>query len=106
MSRSKKFLVLEYLYQIKPPQKFDLADNTFQNIILVNCTWNTWHVGACSVTCGEGVRVNHRTKLQEELHGGTECEGETTETETCSAPNKCPSKPSVNNNIVIVLADL
>ena len=58
--------------------------NTHSNIITVNCTWDTWHVGICSVTCGEGTRKNHRTKQQVQLYGGLDCVGEANVTEPCN----------------------
>ena len=58
---------------------------------LVDCEWNEWVLGECSTTCGDGIQVNNRTKLQEELHGGV-CEGVGTETVKCNlmvCPRKC-----------------
>ena len=72
-------------------------------MLSVDCVWDTWHVEECSVTCGEGVIVKHRTKLQEELFGGAECEGVANVTETCNAVDKCLSNSRVDALFVSIL---
>jgi len=37
----------------------------------VDCEWNEWELGECSVTCAGGTRLDTRTKSVEEMHGGT-----------------------------------
>jgi len=55
----------------------------------VDCVWDEWVTGTCSQTCGDGVLVDTRRKLQEEMFGGLACEGEPTRQTNCSiAP--CP----------------
>ena len=59
-------------------------------LYLVDCVWDEWVTGTCSQTCGDGVLVDTRRKLQEEMFGGLACEGEPTRQTNCSiAP--CPS---------------
>jgi len=36
----------------------------------VDCTWNDWELGECSVTCAGGTRVDTRTVATEAMHGG------------------------------------
>ena len=36
----------------------------------VDCTWNEWDLGECSVTCGGGTRVDTRSIATEAMHGG------------------------------------
>ena len=62
------------------------------NKLTVDCVWSDWKLGDCSVTCGDGLREDHRFKQQEELYGGTPCEGDAKKTETCSAERLCPGK--------------
>ncbi|KAK3089127.1 hypothetical protein FSP39_001055 [Pinctada imbricata] len=48
--------------------------------------WSSWD--ECSVTCGGGVSVRNRT-CHGPFYGGSECEGNDTETKSCSQ-NACP----------------
>ena len=50
------------------------------------------------------MRVKHRTKLQEEMFGGTECDGDADVTEPCHAVDTCLSKPSEDDSLVSILA--
>ena len=57
---------------------------------LVDCVWNDWVTGTCSKTCGHGILVDTRDKLQEAMFNGTECDGEPTRQTNCSIAD-CPS---------------
>ena len=60
----------------------------------VDCEWNEWQVGECSVTCGDGSRTNSRTKKVKESDGTVEdgtCEGDETMVEDCNTQD-CPRK--------------
>lgn len=50
--------------------------------------WTRWF--ECNVTCGGGLRGRHRTCTVAK-HGGSDCEGETGQWQTC-AQNPCPSE--------------
>ena len=54
----------------------------------VDCEWQDWQHGVCSVTCGGGNRTNTRTKSVEENHGGM-CIGDPKVIEECNTKN-CP----------------
>jgi len=54
----------------------------------VDCEWDTWTVGECSATCGEGIRQNVRVKLLTEQFGGS-CEGHANDIESCNN-GECP----------------
>ena len=70
--------------------KTDFSEH-FYLFNLVDCVWDKWVNGTCSKTCGNGVLVNTRVKLQEEMFGGAACEGEPTEETDCFI-KQCPSK--------------
>ena len=60
----------------------------------VDCEWNDWQVGECSVTCAGGSRTNSRTKNIEESDGTDEvgtCDGDATMVEDCNTQD-CPRK--------------
>ena len=59
----------------------------------MNCEWNDWQIGQCSVTCGGGTRTNTRTKTVQESNGGV-CTGEATLQESCNNLN-CPGNINV-----------
>ena len=61
----------------------------------IHCEWDEWTIGECSKTCGTGTRLNNRTKVVEEVNGGT-CDGQPSEIEECN-PEPCPGiiHPSV-----------
>jgi hypothetical protein len=48
--------------------------------------WGNW--SACSITCGEGVKTRQRTCMSGDVR---ECEGNDTDTSTCSDALNCPS---------------
>ena len=49
------------------------------------------------MTCnGEGLRTNHRIKIEEELFGGIPCNGSATMTEPCNN-GECPGIHSPRN---------
>ena len=54
----------------------------------INCEWDTWVDGQCSVTCGTGTKTNTRTKLVNEANGGT-CPGQPSEIVECNK-DPCP----------------
>ena len=56
---------------------------------LVHCEWNAWYIGACSKTCGDGVRVLTRTKKHQSRYGGHDCYGPSSWKENCML-QECP----------------
>ena len=70
----KRYLLIEEIF---------LKGNINQNLFSVDCRWSNWTIGKCSVSCGDGVRENHRFKEQEELFGGAPCDGVASQTEAC-----------------------
>ena len=63
--------------------------NLNYNIIIVHCEWGEPVIGECSVTCGEGMRIDTRVKLIEADFGGDDCDGEAFVQEYCHAGD-CP----------------
>ena len=59
--------------------------------VAVDCQWNEWEIGECSKTCGKGVQIDTREKLEEEQFGGEPCTGEATRQKNCNV-GKCPGK--------------
>ena len=59
------------------------------NYHAVDCEWNDWTVGACSATCGDGVRTNTRTEKVSAAYGGEECSGTASTQEMCNI-QLCP----------------
>ena len=55
----------------------------------VDCEWNDWTNGACSKSCGGGIRTNVRTERVSKAHGGKPCEGAASVEENCNAQG-CP----------------
>ena len=55
----------------------------------VDCEWNDWTVGTCSVTCGDGIRTNTRTEKVAAAYGGEECNGSASIQESCNI-QVCP----------------
>ena len=66
--------VLKYIYSI-----YDSVD----------CVWNDWTVGACSATCGDGMRTDTRTEKISAAYGGEECKGPASIQEVCNIQD-CP----------------
>ena len=58
---------------------------------VVNCVWDQWIIGDCSVTCGEGTRTNTRIPKVAAQFGGDECDGTSFSTEKCR-DQECPGK--------------
>ena len=65
-------------------------DHDSEFFIVVDCEWSEWQVGQCSMSCGEGVRMNNRTEIKEAEYGGEPCHGNLTKLERCNV-KKCPS---------------
>ena len=59
------------------------------NYNAVDCQWNDWTVGTCSVTCGDGMRTNTRTEKVLAAYGGEECNGPSSIQENCNI-QVCP----------------
>ena len=57
---------------------------------IVDCVWNDWEEGDCSVTCGVGIRNIARTKKVTEKHGGKCCCRESFYQVECDTTIKCP----------------
>ena len=64
---------------------------------VVNCVWDQWIIGDCSVTCGEGTRTNTRIPKVAAQFGGDECDGTSSSTEKCK-DQECPGKSMQNNS--------
>merc|ERR1711944_67661 len=63
-------------------------ENPFCFFPKLNCIWSTWNEGPCTETCGKGMKIITRVKIQEEAFGGT-CEGEESKIEECKMRD-CP----------------
>ena len=61
------------------------------NFILVDCEWDDWEIGVCDKSCGGGLRTNLREPKMDALHGGEECTGNSTVTESCNV-QECKGK--------------
>ena len=57
--------------------------------ILVNCSWSDWTWGNCSAPCGGGTQNGTRRVTQPAQHGGSECTGLSTATQSCNS-EECP----------------
>ena len=57
----------------------------------INCEWNTWQIGDCSVTCGRGTRTKIRTKTINNESNRGKCVGKNRVVESCN-PKTCPGK--------------
>ena len=79
-------------------KKFSLNLIRAHILFLVDCVWSDWTLGTCSVTCGDGVRENHRFKETEALYGGAPCEGVSFHTEPC-INRVCPGELIVKSEI-------
>ena len=56
---------------------------------IVDCGWTPWIIGACSKSCGGGIRTRIRTVKVAAQHGGGECEGAKSIEEWCNVQD-CP----------------
>ena len=63
---------------------------SFYIFCIVDCKWGDWTIGKCSKTCGGGVQVDSRDKLQEELFRGKPCDGNSTRHRECNTDRECP----------------
>ena len=61
---------------------------------VVDCEWDVWQIGKCSEECGGGVRTNTRAPRVEADHGGKECQGVSSMTESCNV-HECTGKNEV-----------
>ena len=62
---------------------------------VVDCLWNEWQIGVCDKSCGGGSRTDTRERKVDVEHGGQECTGDSTLTESCNV-HECPGKLVVN----------
>ena len=70
-------------------------------INIVDCEWDGWIAGTCSVTCGGGVQTNTRTVQTGGQNGGANCTGASSVTVGCNT-FECPG----NKSSVILLCGL
>lgn len=63
--------------------------NVYQIAPTVNCTWSDWTWDTCSKSCGNGTQNGTRMVAQPAEHGGSECTGSTTATQSCNS-HECP----------------
>ena len=61
----------------------------FYIFCIVDCIWGDWVIGQCSKTCGGGIQIDSREKLQEDLFGGEPCDGDSTRQTECNT-EECP----------------
>ena len=112
MSRTMQLMLRYPLYiklkYRKMPKTIFLVEEIYlngyinQTLFSVDCRWSNWTLGECSVSCGDGVRENHRFKEQEELFGGAPCEGVASQTEAC-INRICPGMHMCKTGIDILL---
>ena len=62
----------------------------------VDCEWNYWKFGECSVTCGGGTRIDYRTIKAKEMYGGT-CDPMGNQREVPCNKEACPRKAIIKN---------
>ena len=55
----------------------------------MDCEWNDWDFGECSVTCGGGTRTDKRTLKTKEMNGGF-CDAMGGQRETSCNTIGCP----------------
>ena len=67
------------------------TNNVFKacNPFIVDCEWNDWDIGECSVSCGGGRKSSTRSKRIVERYGGLACAGNSTKEESCNE-HHCP----------------
>jgi len=54
-----------------------------ENPCPIDCQWNAWTIGECSLPCGTGTREERRTKIKEQF-GGAPCDGKELEIVECN----------------------
>ena len=96
----RKYTIVN-LYLYLPYYKCHL---TLPIFIVVDCVWSNWTIGECDKTCGGGFRTNSRAPTPEAQHGGEECTGHPTVTESCNI-QECPGIFYVNflNDRILML---
>lgn len=57
--------------------------------IIVDCEWDEWKIGECSLTCGGGIQIKSRRFKIVAANGGNECEGSSNYTQDCNL-QECP----------------
>lgn len=62
-----------------------------------DCKWNEWQKPKCNAICGMGSHTWTRSKKQEALFGGKQCEGSDTEVHECRSVNR----PCCKDNSVV-----
>ena len=68
---------MSYLSLLKAPEFFFI-------FITEDCIWNEWgEWSVCTHSCGGGIRITHRTILQEASNGGL-CDGGFMRSEACN----------------------
>ena len=70
--------------------KSNVAERYYLKLI-VDCEWNDWEIGDCSVECGGGSRVDTRKVAVLATLGGAECSGLSNITENCNL-QPCPGR--------------
>ena len=63
----------------------------YHSWIIVDCVWGSWDIGECSKSCGGGTQTNIRKPNVTAAHGGEECYGSASVTESCNT-QECPGK--------------
>ena len=58
---------------------------------IVDCKWNDWVNGTCSMSCGGGFRNDTRTEKNPASNGGVPCEGDPSIIEICNN-QECPGQ--------------
>ena len=67
--------------------------------IIVDCEWDEWQVGECDKSCGGGLLTKTRVPKVDKAHGGKECTGPSSVTESCNV-QECPGKFNVTFTLV------
>ena len=64
----------------------------------MDCEWNDWQFGECSVTCGGGQRIDTRTVQTEATCGGV-CMPDDSERVVHCNTEACPRKAIITHNL-------
>lgn len=75
---------------------------TIKTYKIVHCEWDEWKIGECSLTCGGGERTNTREEKQSAEHGGDECEGLSSITESCNI-EECPGTKLIKSLLLCAI---